>query len=167
MFANPNLIYHDTFVICSITRLLVCVRMRMSTSIQYANVYVKSLLIGPRSSAGVPLSQAAPAYLITVHYLCAFLLYLARWLCGGLNKKKILIVTRRCNNGSGGGNYSNVKRSVWMWKRRFLNNIKMYLFWVMSHVVLTEIVSNLKMHPFHDVFSFAYSFHHIPRIQTR
>jgi len=75
---NPDLIYYDTLVICSIPRLFVCVRMRMSTSIQYANVYVKSMFIGPRSIAGVSLSQAAPAYLITVHHLCAFLLYLAR-----------------------------------------------------------------------------------------
>ena len=34
--------------------------------------------MGPRSIAGVPLSQAAPAYLITAHRLCAFLLYLPR-----------------------------------------------------------------------------------------
>jgi len=37
---NPNLIYYDRFVFCSIPRLFVCLRMRMSTSKQYANVYV-------------------------------------------------------------------------------------------------------------------------------
>ena len=63
---------------CSIPRLFVCLRMRMSISKQFANIYVKSIFIGPRSIAGVPLSQAAPAYLITAHHLCAFLLYLAR-----------------------------------------------------------------------------------------
>jgi len=42
MFANPNLIYFDTFVFCSIPRLFVCLRMRMSTSKQCAKVYVKS-----------------------------------------------------------------------------------------------------------------------------
>jgi len=52
----------------------------------YAHVYfktmceciIKLIFIGQRSIAGVPLSQAAPAYLITAHHLCAFLLYLAR-----------------------------------------------------------------------------------------
>jgi len=52
----------------------------------YAHVYfktickciLKSIFIGLRSIAGVPLSQAAPVYLITTHHLCAFLLYLAR-----------------------------------------------------------------------------------------
>jgi len=52
----------------------------------YAHIYfkticeciIKPIFIGPRSVAGVPLSQAAPAYLITAHHLCAFLLYLAR-----------------------------------------------------------------------------------------
>ena len=73
---------------CSISRLFVCLRMRMSTSKQYANVYVKSIFIGPRSIAGVPLNQAAPAYLITAHHLCAFLLYLVRQLCDGFQKKK-------------------------------------------------------------------------------
>ena len=52
--------------------------MRISTSKQHANVFVKSVFIGPRSIAGVPLSQAASAYIITAHHLCAFLLYLAR-----------------------------------------------------------------------------------------
>jgi len=56
----------------------------------YANVYVKSIFIGPRSIAGVPLSQAAPSYLITAHHLCAFLLYLARQQCGGFPKRKKL-----------------------------------------------------------------------------
>jgi len=76
MFSNPNLIYYDVFVFCSIPRLFVRLRMRMSTSKQYANVYVKSILVGPRSIAGVPSSQAVPAYLITAHHLCALLMYL-------------------------------------------------------------------------------------------
>ena len=38
--------------------------------------------------AGVPMSQAAPAYLITAHHLCAFLMYCARYLCGGSQQKK-------------------------------------------------------------------------------
>jgi len=75
---NPKLIYYDAFVFCFIPRLFVCLRMRMSTSKQHVNVYVKSIFIGPRSIAGVPLSQAALAYLITAHHLCAFLMYLAR-----------------------------------------------------------------------------------------
>jgi len=37
----------------------------MSTSKQYANVYVKTIFIGPRSIAGVPSSQALPGLLIT------------------------------------------------------------------------------------------------------
>jgi len=77
MVANANFIYYEVFVFCSIPRLFVCLRMRMSTSKQYANVYVKSIFIGPRSIVGVPLSQAAPACLITAHHLCAFLLYSA------------------------------------------------------------------------------------------
>jgi len=50
----------------------------------YANVYSKITIIKqnikiiPRLIAGVPKSQAAPVYLITEHYLCVFLLYLAR-----------------------------------------------------------------------------------------
>jgi len=77
MFANLNLIYFDAFVFHSVPRLFECLRMRMSTSKQYANVYVKSIFMSPRSIAGVPSSQAAPAYLITSHHLCAVLMYLA------------------------------------------------------------------------------------------
>ena len=52
----------------------------------YAHVYlkticariIKSIFIGPKSIAGVPVSQASLAYLITAHHLCAYLLYLAR-----------------------------------------------------------------------------------------
>ena len=62
---------------CFVPRLFLCLRMRMSTSKQYANIYVKSKFIGLRSIAGVPLNQTAPAYLLTAHNLCAFLLYLA------------------------------------------------------------------------------------------
>jgi len=82
----------DVFVFCSIPSLFVCLLMQMST---YANVCVKSIFIGPRSIAGVPLSQAAPAYLITAHHLCAFLLYLARQQCGGFPKRKNLVMVVR------------------------------------------------------------------------
>ena len=48
----------------------------------YANVYSKTTIkkqnIKKILVAGVPKSQAAPAYLITAHHLCAFLMYLAR-----------------------------------------------------------------------------------------
>jgi len=47
-----------------------------------ANFYFKTTIIkqtiGIILHAGVPMSQAAPGYLITAHHLCAFLLYLAR-----------------------------------------------------------------------------------------
>ena len=43
---------------CSIPRLFVCLRMRMSASQQYANVYVKSIFICPGSIAGVPFDSA-------------------------------------------------------------------------------------------------------------
>ena len=42
MLTNPNLIYLDRFVFFSTPRLFVCLRMHMSSSQQYANVYVKS-----------------------------------------------------------------------------------------------------------------------------
>jgi len=42
----------------------------------------------PKSIAGLPSSQALPGYLITVHHLCAFLLYLECYLCGGITTKK-------------------------------------------------------------------------------
>jgi len=45
----------------------------------YANVYFKTTIIKQNIKiiliAGVPKSQAAPVYLITVHHLCAFLMY--------------------------------------------------------------------------------------------
>ena len=48
----------------------------------YANVYSKTTIIKQNMklilAAGVRKSQAAPAYLITAHHLCAFLMYLAR-----------------------------------------------------------------------------------------
>jgi len=70
----------------------------------YAHVYFKTVCeciikfipIGPRSIAGMPLSQTAPAYLITAHHLCAFLLYLACQLCGGFQQKK----TKKHTTGS-------------------------------------------------------------------
>ena len=54
MFTNPNLIYHDAFEFCSIPRLFVCLHLRMSSSQQYANVYVKSIFVCPGCIAGVP-----------------------------------------------------------------------------------------------------------------
>jgi len=57
---------------------------------------IKSIFIGPRSIAGVPLSQAAPAYLITAHHLCAFLLYRLRASCvAALNKNQ-----KTCNDST-------------------------------------------------------------------
>ena len=47
MFVNPNLIYSDAIVFCSFPRLFVCLRMRMSSSQQYANVHVKSIFKYP------------------------------------------------------------------------------------------------------------------------
>ena len=60
MFTNPNLIYFDRFVFYSIPRLFVCLslRLRISSSQQYANVYVKSIFICPGSIAGVPFDSA-------------------------------------------------------------------------------------------------------------
>jgi len=54
MFTNPNLIYVNRFVFCSIPRMFVCLRLRMSSSQKYANVYVKSIFLYPVSIAGVP-----------------------------------------------------------------------------------------------------------------
>ena len=42
-----------------------------------------------KSIVRVPSSQALPGSLITAHHLCAFLMYLARWLCGSIPKKKM------------------------------------------------------------------------------
>ena len=47
------------------------------------------------SIVGVPSSQALPGYLISVHHLCAFQLYLARLLCDGIKKK--MDMPRRSN----------------------------------------------------------------------
>ena len=74
--------------VCFVLLLFVCI-------FAYAHVYskticarvIKSICIGPKFIAGVPLSQAAPAYLITAHHLCAFLVYFSRWLCGGFQQK--------------------------------------------------------------------------------
>jgi len=56
---------YDAFVFGSIPRLLAFLRMRLCTSKQYANIYAKTIFIGPRSIAGVPSSQALPGFLIT------------------------------------------------------------------------------------------------------
>jgi len=58
MCTNQNLIYLNRFVFGSIPRLFVCLRMRMSSSQQYANVYVKSIFLYPGSIAGVPFDSA-------------------------------------------------------------------------------------------------------------
>ena len=55
-----------------------CLSLFFVFRMQERNVYVKSIFIGPRSIAGVPLSQTTPAYLITAQHLSVFLLYLAR-----------------------------------------------------------------------------------------
>jgi len=71
MFTNPNLIYFDRFVFCSIPRFFVCLRMRMSSSQQYANVYVKSKFICPGSIARVPFDSTRrfrPTFLL--HTTC-------------------------------------------------------------------------------------------------
>jgi len=67
----------------------------------YANVYLKTIceyirqinIVGPRSIAGVPLSQAAPVYLIPAHHLCAFLLYLSANCVATFTKKKNILHT--------------------------------------------------------------------------
>ena len=61
MIANLNLIFHDAFVFCPIPCLFVCLRMRMSSQ-QYANVYVKSIFICPRSIAGVPFDDSVKRF---------------------------------------------------------------------------------------------------------
>ena len=60
MFVNPNLIFYDAFVFCTSSRLFVYLRMRMSSSQQYANV-----------SAPVTLS---PRYLLWrfPNFVCSF-----------------------------------------------------------------------------------------------
>ena len=64
MFTNANLIYFDGFVICSIPRLYL--RMRMFSSQQYANVYVKSIFKYPdHCGSAVRFGQALPGFLIT------------------------------------------------------------------------------------------------------
>jgi len=93
MFANPNLIYYDTFVLCPNPRLFVCLRMWMSSSQQYSNVYVKSIFKYPESIAGVPFDSARRfrASLLPHLHLCAFQLYSSRQLCGFKTKKKKLV----------------------------------------------------------------------------
>ena len=80
MFVNPNLIYYDVSVFCSLPHLFVCLRMRMSSSQQYANVYVKSIFnksvfTYPGSIAGVLFDSARRfrATLLWRLHLCAFL----------------------------------------------------------------------------------------------
>jgi len=58
----------------------------------YANFHSKTTIKKQKIKiiliAGVPKSQAAPVYLIAAHHLCAFLMYLARYLCGGFKQTK-------------------------------------------------------------------------------
>jgi len=66
MCANPNLIYYDWFVFCSIPRLFVCLRMRLSTSKQYANVYVNQYSRSEvHCGRAVRFGQALPGFFIT------------------------------------------------------------------------------------------------------
>jgi len=64
----------DGCVFCSFSLLSVymCVRIPLSL----------------RSIAGVSSSQALPGYLFTTQHLCAFLMYLMCYLCGGIPKTK-------------------------------------------------------------------------------
>jgi len=78
MFANPNLKYFDRFVFYSIPRLFVCLLMLMSTSKQYANVYVNIHRSEVHCGSAVRFGQALPGYLITAHHACASLLYLSK-----------------------------------------------------------------------------------------
>jgi len=66
----PSMLCVDGFVFCSISLVFVykCVRMPSS----------------PRTVAGVPSSWALPGFPITSHHLCAFLMLLEGYLCGGI-----------------------------------------------------------------------------------
>ena len=93
MFANPYLIYCDRFVFCF--RLFVCLRMRMSTSKQYANVYIKSIFLCTGSIAGVPFDSAGrfrASLLLHTTCVCSYCNCRAscvttkhkiKWKCGG------------------------------------------------------------------------------------
>ena len=98
-FAYPNLIYHDAFVFCSIPRLFVCLRMRMSSK-EYANVYVKSISMCPRSIAGVPFDSVrrfrASLLLCSTCCISAVIGLLAVWRHNKPKTKK--------RNGKGTGN---------------------------------------------------------------
>ena len=69
----------------------------LSNNFQFLNplptckyIHFKRTFTCPRSImiAGVSWSQALLGYLITAHHLCAFLMYLACYLCGGKTKTK-------------------------------------------------------------------------------
>jgi len=74
---HKSVLVHVCFVLC-IFCLYICV---CECLVQNNNVYSKTTIIKQLIKmiqiAGVPSSQAALAYLITAHHLCAFLLYLA------------------------------------------------------------------------------------------
>jgi len=115
MFVNPNLIHFDTFVFCSIPRLLVCLHMRMSTSKQYAKVYVKSIwsVRGPlrecrsiRSGAsGLPYYCAPPVCVSDVIEL------LAVWCHNNTKNQKIKELVRETEEGLGSEHSWNTKSS--------------------------------------------------------
>jgi len=48
------------------------------------NIHVSKVHCG----SAIRFGQALPGYLITAHRLCVFLLYLARYLCGGFQQGK-------------------------------------------------------------------------------
>jgi len=83
MIANPNLIYNDPFVFCSIPRLFVYLRLRMSTSKQYANEYVNqySKVRGPLRECHSIRSGASglPYYCAPLLCLSAVIDSLAVW----------------------------------------------------------------------------------------
>jgi len=91
MFTNPNLIYLDRFVFCSTPRLFICLRMRMSASHQYANVYVKPIFLCPGSIAGLPFDSARrfrPTLLLHTTYVHSCCTWRASCVAAFKNKKK-------------------------------------------------------------------------------
>jgi len=81
-YKNPKLNCYYEFVLCSISRLFVYLRMRMSTS----NLYC-------RSSFEPGYLRVSPVLRL---HLCAFWLYLARYLCGFQTKKNRLSSVQGC-----------------------------------------------------------------------
>ena len=65
MISNPNFIYYDWSVFCSIPRLFVCLRLRMSTSKQYVNAYVNQYYSKSWTKVTVGTGCSAPIQLDT------------------------------------------------------------------------------------------------------